>query len=77
MEQQYAMGELKTYSRTIEVVESADVIGAGSETDPRRTMYRYWAKDGSRLLSVIDPFKEAQEAETRTAAGADHDGLQW
>jgi hypothetical protein len=69
-EKQYAFGELKTYSRTVEVVESADVIGAGSEADPRRTMLRYWAKDGSRMIAVIDPYKEYQEMEKQKAAQA-------
>ena len=62
------LGELRTYSRTIEVVESADVIGVGTEEDPQRTLLRIWAKDGSRLIGMFDPLRDHQERQKQLAA---------
>jgi len=65
--QQYQLGQLMQYSRATEVIESADVVGMGTEVDPKRTLFKFWAKDGSRLLGVVDPLKDYQEAQKKKA----------
>jgi len=64
---QYTLGQLMHYSRAVEVVESADVVGNGTEVDPKRTLFKFWAKDGSRLLGIVDPLKDYQEAQKKKA----------
>lgn len=64
---QYTLGQLMNYSRSVEIVESADVVGVGTENDPKRTLFKFWAKDGSRLLGVIDPLKDYHDAQKKKA----------
>ncbi len=41
------------FARTVSVIEVKVVAGSGTEEDPRRPIFEYWATDGT-LLAVRD-----------------------
>ena len=54
-------------AKVIQVVETMSLIGAGTQDDPCRDIYQYWALDGT-LLAARDTLNELQKG------AQEHDG---
>lgn len=51
------LGNLHKGSRMIEVIETCEIIGLGTQEDPKRTLVSLYDKSGALLLQY-DPLKK-------------------
>jgi hypothetical protein len=64
-EKRFALGELKRFTKNIEIIQSGEVIGSGlTEEDPQRTLISFWTKDG-QLMFTVDPYMAAKQQEAQ------------